>query len=242
VHATTAIPGWRPLRFFFIFAILAGHGDAYRYHGPYHRPARDPDLEDELFTRFVYRREVRGLKVSGRWLKKTFKEIVACTKPPGYENYRYSNRWLHRFQRRYDISSQTRSNRKHLPVFERLPEIRKFHLFLHEMRNSAPCRDEKYGRFPANTIFHMDQIPLPFALDCNRSLGRKGVPGRIFQPTGGLDKRQATLQLCIRAEGDQICLPALIFRGKGLQLSREERVFYASISDRIRVHFQPKAW
>ena len=43
----------------------------------------------------------------------------------------------------------------------------------------------------------------------------------ILQPGSGLDKRQATLQLCIRAEGQQTVKPAIIFRGKG-NISTEE--------------------
>ena len=37
----------------------------------------------------------------------------------------------------------------------------------------------------------------------------------VAQPSSGLDKRQATLQLCIPAEGEQNVKPALVFRGKG---------------------------
>ena len=38
---------------------------------------------------------------------------------------------------------------------------------------------------------------------------------RVSQPSSGLDKRQATLQLCIRAEGQQNVKPVIVFRGKG---------------------------
>ena len=38
----------------------------------------------------------------------------------------------------------------------------------------------------------------------------------VSQPSSGLDKRQATLQLCIRAEGEQNVKPDIVnvFRGK----------------------------
>ena len=58
----------------------------------------------------------------------------------------------------------------------------------------------------------------------------------------GLDKRQATLQLCIRAEGDQIVRLAIIFRGQGLRLSAEEKALYRSLSTLLQVYFQPSAW
>ena len=47
----------------------------------------------------------------------------------------------------------------------------------------------------------------------------------ISQSGSGLGKRQATLQLCIRAEGQQTVKPAIIFRGKG-NISTEERDKY----------------
>jgi len=51
-------------------------------------------------------------------------------------------------------------------------------------------------------------------------------------------KRFATLQLCIRAEGEQIVRLALIFRGEGRRLSQEEREHYHTLSSLIRVYFQ----
>lgn len=37
----------------------------------------------------------------------------------------------------------------------------------------------------------------------------------VSQPSSGLDNRQATLQPCIRAEGEQNVKPVIVFRGKG---------------------------
>ena len=62
----------------------------------------------------------------------------------------------------------------------------------------------------------------------------------------GLDKRQATIQLCIRvnirAEGPQVVRIALIFRGRGLRLSAAEKHVYRSLSKVLVVYFQPNAW
>lgn len=57
---------------------------------------------------------------------------------------------------------------------------------------------------------------------------------------GGLDKRQATIHLCIRAEGEQCVRAAIIFRGTGRRLSSEELAFYNSIKHLVAVYFQPK--
>ena len=60
----------------------------------------------------------------------------------------------------------------------------------------------------------------------------------VSQPSSGLDKRQATLQLCIRAEADQDVKPAIVFRGKG-NVSSAEKTQYEQDVD---VNFQPSAW
>ena len=60
----------------------------------------------------------------------------------------------------------------------------------------------------------------------------------MSQPSSGLDKRQATLQLCIGADGEQNVKPALIFRGKG-RVATEEKEKY---DKRVDVYFQQDAW
>ena len=60
----------------------------------------------------------------------------------------------------------------------------------------------------------------------------------VSQPSSGLDKRQATLQLCIRAEGQQNVKPAIVFRGKG-NVSIEEKAQY---DEGVDIYFQSCAW
>ena len=54
----------------------------------------------------------------------------------------------------------------------------------------------------------------------------------------GLEKRQATIQLCIRAEGPQVVRVALIFRGTGQRISSAEQDLYTSLAHLIHVYFQ----
>jgi hypothetical protein len=77
-------------------------------------------------------------------------------------------------------------------------------------------------------------------LDSSRSLNSIGSPVYIFQPRGDLDKRQATVQLCIRAEGPQLCRAVLIFRGRGKSVSEEEQAVYKALAPWITVYWQPK--
>ena len=82
-------------------------------------------------------------------------------------------------------------------------------------------------------------MPFPFVVDQGAiydTVGNKQV--WVSKPSSGLDKRQATLQLCIRTEGDQNVKPALVFRGKGNVSSVEKD----SYDERVDVLFQQNAW
>lgn len=87
--------------------------------------------------------------------------------------------------------------------------------------------------------FNVDQVPLPFVVEQDGTYDFSGSKQIwVSQPGSGLDKRQATLQLCIRAEERQTVKPAIVFRGKG-NVSTQEREKYDKDID---VYFQPCAW
>ena len=60
----------------------------------------------------------------------------------------------------------------------------------------------------------------------------------IAQPGSGLDKRQCTLQIMKRAEGEQPRL-AIIFRGKGKRISDDKKLAWHPDVD---VYWQEDAW
>jgi hypothetical protein len=65
------------------------------------------------------------------------------------------------------------------------------------------------------------------------------MPCFLAGPKGsGLDKRQASLQLCIRADGEQLVRLAIIFRGTGKRVTEEEALLYRRLSRLIRVYWQ----
>jgi hypothetical protein len=95
--------------------------------------------EDELYVRFIYRREIQGLKTTDSQLVDMMQEILEEFKPQGYANFKCSPGWLSGFKKRYKITCQKRNNKKHLPIIERVPVIRSFHLWLlHKLQRSAP--------------------------------------------------------------------------------------------------------
>jgi len=64
------------------------------------------------------------------------------------------------------------------------------------------------------------QVPLPFVNDGDRRTVDDIGAERIWvrQPGSGLEKRQASLFLCIGAAGDRQPMPHVIFRGKGTNI------------------------
>lgn len=61
----------------------------------------------------------------------------------------------------------------------------------------------------------------------------------VSQPSAGLDKRQATLQLCIRATGVKNIKPALVFRGKGNVYNEEKK---SMTKELMRIFSQMRGW
>ena len=106
--------------------------------------------------------------------------------------------------------------------------IQKFHQNLRKSVKSKRRRnnsaiDSKYGRWLPKNRYNIDQVPLPFVIDQDKTYDLTGnTQVRVSQPSTGLDKRQATLQLCIRAEGEQNIKPAIVFRAKGNVASAEK--------------------
>jgi len=86
--------------------------------------ADNPDAEDDLFCKFIERRDVIGLEAHQNWLKATFKQIL------GKDSKEPSNGWCTNFQRRFRITNHMRTNKKSSPILERLHLIRGFCTFL----------------------------------------------------------------------------------------------------------------
>jgi hypothetical protein len=204
------------------------------------RPARFPAQEDLLYMAFYNRRVYQGLRVTHRWLRLRFKLILLSEQPEGWLTCKLSSGWSSRFCKRYQITDQAKTNKKLLPLSDRIPRIQRFHTFLiYGLQCSGVERDPKYGRFPPEWMFYCDQIPLPFVYGKSRTLNPSAMDCWLAQPGDGLEKRQATLHLTIRAEGPQVAKPGVVFRGQGLVLTDWEKSQYP---DSVRVYFQPKAW
>lgn len=213
------------------------------------RKVQFPSCEDELYIRFLFRRTALGYPVNHYWLMTEFRKILDEAGPSGYNGQKFTVGWTVQFCRRYSITTQAKNNIKAQDQVDRMKAIQNFHRYLIlSLQHSEPQTDLKYGRFAPARMFHVDQVPLPFASAHGTTLNPKGAKScRIAGVrTSGLEKRQATLQLWICAEeGSQVIKPSLIFRGSRGKRSKlpwpAEKVVYERL-DKIRVAFQPNAW
>ena len=209
------------------------------------RADKYPLAANLLVAEFKLRRAA-GSKVTKLWLKKKMKEkIEACYGTEQAANFKGSSNWFQRFKRRHNIVLRRRTNKKKVCADDGRDTILKFHRGLRKSLNTKRRRnkssevDPKYGRWAHKNRYNVDQVPLPFVNERGTTydtLGAKQV--WVSQPSSGLDKRQATLQLCIRADGEQNVKPALIFRGKGRVAMAEKGKYDKGVD----VYFQQNAW
>mgnify|MGYP001798628250 CR=1 FL=1 len=155
-------------------------------------------------------RKAKGCKVPKRWLKNKVKSYIEeCYGKEEASKFKGSQNWFQRFKIRHGISFRRRTNKKKQAADDGRQTIQKFHRGLKEAVKSRRRRlhstqDVKYGRWTPKNRYNIDQVPLPFVVDQEKTYdvtGNKQV--WVSQSSSGLDKRQATLQLCLRAEGDQ---------------------------------------
>ena len=106
------------------------------------------------------------------------------------------------------------------------------------IKSGAKNIDKTYGFYKPVNRYNFDQIPLPFCNFKNDTITTKGEVQVVVHGNSNDDKRFATLQLLIRAEGEQPKV-TIIFRGQGVRITRQEK---NSWDPRVHVMFQKKAW
>ena len=146
-------------------------------------------------------------------------------------------------RKRYEISHRSRTNKKKDSAEECRAAIQSFHRTLRRalktkrQRDSSALIDAKWGRCLPSQKYNVDQVPLPFVVNQSKTYAGKGSKQVwVSQPMSGLEKRQATLQLCIRGNGPQTVKLATVFGGKGNVTLCE----LAKLDKRIDVYFQEK--
>ena len=104
-----------------------------------------------------------------------------------------------------------------------------------------------YGLFPPPQRWAMDQHPQ--TIDCGTHCVNDVNTGMCWVAGSKTDltKRQGTLHMFVRAEGEQIVKPTLIFANKNIDnncLPKSKKILkeMEGYSPKVNVLFQPKAW
>ena len=196
---------------------------------------------EELYMRFIYKRKVRGQEVGGQWFVDEMNAIMAQS-PSRTAWLKCSHGWLQKYLKRYHISCQQQTEKQGMANTLRVSMLQAFHQEVCIIQQSKGLNppDPLFGRFPPWATFNIDQIPAYFIFTKRRSYNPVGEACWVLnQGPSGTDKRMATIILTLRAEGEQIVKPFILFRGMG-HLTPE---FIAQLdAEGIPYAFNAKAW
>ena len=204
-----------------------------------------PELEEAIYKEFIKWRE-EGRLIRRGWFRVQagfhFRELYPDLDPT---MFRFSNGWFSKFLGRHRISLRCITKKA-----QRLPaEYQSLVLnwLRFNRRNSQPKNtpflelvlQTPANRFSESNICNLDETPIPFEYLEGKTydpIGAKTVWAKSSQ--NGWDKRQASLVLCVFADGIPRIPPMIIFRGKGERLGREREKYHPG----VEVEFNPKAY
>jgi hypothetical protein len=213
------------------------------------RNAKYPTAENETIVWASTQRRKRGAKLTTRILSSKMRQCMLNHYPPEAAAFKASTGWFSRFCARYGLRQRRKNDNAKKPLKTLIPEVALHINQLRKFRRSHPAeRCETWGKFGPRETLNVDQVPMAFASSDGRTWEFGGVQ-RVWirAPGSGLDKRQCTLMLTIRAQGKQP-LPVLIFRGtpthlvKGEKRKAKRAAEEARYSKYCRVMWQKKAW
>lgn len=164
---------------------------------------------------------------------------------PGVQ-FRASRRWAAKFAQRNNLVLRRPTNSKAKSVMDRVPTVKDWHgqleRYLRTPVLDAPF-DNIFGRVVPAKRFNMDQSPLSLDSKGKVTYEARGADTVGIASRAGDDKRMATLTVMVRlANGVPQSFPSIIFKGKGLRISQEEKSQTMLRAPSVFVQFQPKAW
>jgi hypothetical protein len=198
--------------------------------------------QDQLFERFVYRRRAKGQEVDYEWLKFQMRDIMSSSTSPKAKDFKYSHGWATSFVEHYRISCQMQTEKKPVSNTMHVPILQEFHTDMCVLQQSPGSNepDPTYGRFSPLFIFNVDQIPANLVDGKRRSLNLVGEACWILnQGPSGIAKRSMTIILTLRAAGEQIIPPFVLFQGQG---HLDPAILAELDAQGIPYAFNEKAW
>ena len=232
-----------------------GDGGGERQRGHEH------EMEVELMRVFTEARHA-GRGVGARWFHANARQIYSKLYPERviknigsnrleYLGFKFSTSWFQGFRKRWDITWRSKTKQA-----QKVPEAfrEKIQAWLQFNRRQTIILEDSFcglpkgedvplvGRFKLSEIANMDQTPIAFEFLSGKTYDFKGAKTVwIKEARSGWDRRQATLQLCVFADGKLRSRPLLIFHGAELGDSRrrtEEKEYHKEVD----VLFNPTAW
>jgi hypothetical protein len=197
------------------------------------RRARWSALEKALVEAFAARR-AEGKIVRHKWFERTSKALFKALYPTSPHDFKMSQGWFGKFLSRNEIAIRVVTNKAQQPPEQYCHIIVNSLCFnrrnsqLREgedvLRRNSQLRDGgeddlrdmllAVGRYLLSHILNMDQTPLPWEYLTGITYEFKGSKTVwVKSKTSGWDKRQATIQLTIFADGVARVKPLIIFRG-----------------------------
>lgn len=95
------------------------------------------------------------------------------------QKFKASDNWFQRFKKRNNIAFRRQSNKKKSVASDGKETIQRFHRNLRtslkttRQPNNAKLNG-KYGRWPPQNRYNVDQVPLPFVIDQDKTYEMKG--------------------------------------------------------------------
>ena len=159
--------------------------------------------------------------VAKRILKKRYGVDTLANKAYKRAPLKFGRTWFRGFARRHNLIRRAPTNYSKLSHKEQWTAMQRFHTNLRQdaLKKSASGYEydgSKWGRFPPETRFNMDEVGLSLSLSVKQTLTlpNERLTGRI-SVVGGHNSRFATMMLTTCGDRHTQVPPALIFKGKG---------------------------
>ena len=152
--------------------------------------------------------------MKGWWFRHRSKQILEELHPGS--SFAFSDCWFQAFKRRFRISLRRATNTCQKEPSDKRLSVQHFH---RRIRSAASKGTQvgPLGKWSEHQIANMDQTPLPFTFADGETYADKGDRSVwVRGGASGWDKRQATVQLTVFADGVARVRPLLIFRGLGM--------------------------
>jgi transposase-like protein len=203
--------------------------------GKLSHPAQFPEMEDRLHALILEKRRI-GRRAGENWIRRRARlefeslwpeRVTIVDKRKVFAEMVFSQGWFSAFLKRKRLSLRQGTKKAQTIPADYKDKITSWLQF----NRRAQAR----FNFELSEIANMDQTPISFEFLDKRTYDTTGVRTVFLKQTGsGWDRRQATLQILVHADGIQRCKPLLIFHGmnedhrqkpKAGNLRREYRLY-----------------